>query len=76
MRLKDETGKGDFTNAFSPVPHASGLRILLAIATEMTCSLITKSLKPLRKANCNRAMDTLAFYTFPLLLVAVLGSKP
>ncbi len=25
------TGKGDYTDAFSPVPHASGLRILLAI---------------------------------------------
>ena len=34
MRLKDDTGKGDYTDAFSPVPHASGLRILLAIATE------------------------------------------
>ena len=34
MRLKDETGKGDFTDEFSPVPHASGLRILLTIATE------------------------------------------
>ena len=34
MRLKDDTGKGDYTDAFSPVPHVSGLRILLAIATE------------------------------------------
>ena len=34
MRLKDDTGKGDYTDAFSPVPHASGLRIILAIATE------------------------------------------
>ena len=34
MRRKDATGKGDYTDAFSPVPHASGLRILLAIATE------------------------------------------
>ena len=31
MKLKDETGKGYFTDAFSLVPHASGL---LAIATE------------------------------------------
>jgi hypothetical protein len=34
MRLKDDTGKGVYTDAFSPVPHASGLRIFLAIATE------------------------------------------
>jgi hypothetical protein len=34
MRLKDDTGKGDYTDAFSPVPHVSGLRILLVIATE------------------------------------------
>jgi hypothetical protein len=35
MRLKDDTGKGDYTDAFSPVPlNASGLSILLAIATE------------------------------------------
>ena len=34
MRLKDDTGKGDYTDVFSPVPHASGLRILLAMATE------------------------------------------
>jgi hypothetical protein len=34
MSLKDDTGKGDYTDAFSPVPHASGLRIFLAIATE------------------------------------------
>ena len=34
MRLKNDTGKGDYTDAFSPVPHASGLRILLVIATE------------------------------------------
>ncbi len=31
MKLKDETGKGYFTDAFSLVPHASGL---LAIANE------------------------------------------
>ena len=35
MRLMDDTGKGDFTDAFSPVLHASGLRILLAIAPEI-----------------------------------------
>ena len=34
MRRKDAPGKGDYTDAFSPVSHASGLRILLAIATE------------------------------------------
>ena len=34
MRRKDATGKGDYTDAFSPVPHGSVLRILLAIATE------------------------------------------
>ena len=34
MRRKDATGKGDYTDAFSPVPHVSDLRILLAIATD------------------------------------------
>ena len=34
MRRKDATGKDDFTDVFSPVPHTSGLRILLVIATE------------------------------------------
>ena len=34
MRLKDDNGKDDYTDVFSPVAHASGLRILLAIATE------------------------------------------
>ena len=34
MRLMNDTGKGDFTDAFSPVLHTSGLRILLAIAPE------------------------------------------
>jgi hypothetical protein len=34
MRRKDATGIGDYTDAFSPVTHASGLRILLVIATE------------------------------------------
>jgi hypothetical protein len=31
MKIKDETGKGDFTDDFSLVPHVSGLRIPLAI---------------------------------------------
>ena len=26
--------KGDFVNAFSPVPHASGVRTIMSIATE------------------------------------------
>jgi hypothetical protein len=66
MRLMDDTGKGHFTDAFSPVLHASGLRLHL----RLTCSLMTwTSLKLLRKANCNRATATLAIYTFPLLLV-------
>ena len=34
MRLKDDTGKGDFTDAFSTMPQVSGLRILLVITTE------------------------------------------
>ena len=38
MKLKDNTGQVDFTDAFSPVPHSSGLRLLLGIATENDCS--------------------------------------
>jgi hypothetical protein len=34
MRRKDETGFGDFEDAFSPVPHASGFRTILSLATQ------------------------------------------
>ena len=34
MTKKDDSGVGDFEDAFSSVPHASGLRLLLAIATQ------------------------------------------
>jgi hypothetical protein len=34
MSLKDDNGKDDYRDAFSPVPHVSGLRILLVIPTE------------------------------------------
>jgi hypothetical protein len=33
MHRKDEQGRGDFEDAFSPVPHASGFRMILALAT-------------------------------------------
>jgi hypothetical protein len=34
MRRKDDTGLGDFEDAFSPVPHASGFRTILSLATQ------------------------------------------
>ena len=34
MRRKDDTGAGDFEDAFSPVPHASGFRTILSLATQ------------------------------------------
>jgi hypothetical protein len=34
MHRKDEHGVGDFEDAFSPVPHASGFRLILALATQ------------------------------------------
>ncbi len=34
MHQKDEQGRGDFEDAFSPVPHASGFRMILALATQ------------------------------------------
>ena len=34
MTKRDESGIGDFEDAFSSVPLASGLRLLLAIATQ------------------------------------------
>ena len=34
MRRKDDTGVGDFEDAFSPVPHASGFRTILSLATQ------------------------------------------
>jgi len=70
MRLKDDTGKGDFTNAFRPVLHTVVLVSFWRLQLKMTCLLITwTSLKLLRKSNCNRATAALAIYTFPLLLV-------
>ena len=34
MRLKGEDGVGDYNNAFSPVPAASGFRTILSLATQ------------------------------------------
>ena len=34
MRRKDDTGVGDFEDAFSPVPHAIGFRTILSLATQ------------------------------------------
>ncbi len=34
MHRKDEHGRGDFEEAFSPVPHAIGFRMILARATQ------------------------------------------
>jgi hypothetical protein len=34
MHRKDDQGRGDLEDAFSPVPHASGFRVILALATQ------------------------------------------
>jgi hypothetical protein len=34
MTKKDESGIGDFEDAFRSIPHASGLRLLLAIVAQ------------------------------------------
>ena len=34
MHRKDDQGCGNFEGAFSPVPHASGFRVILALATQ------------------------------------------
>jgi hypothetical protein len=34
MHRKDEHGRGDFEDAFGPVPHASDFRMILALATQ------------------------------------------
>jgi hypothetical protein len=34
MHRKDDQGCGNFEGAFSPVPHASGFRMILALATQ------------------------------------------
>ena len=34
MKKKDASGSGDFEDSFSSVPHASGLRLMLALATQ------------------------------------------
>ena len=51
--------KGDFTNAFAPVPHLSGVRCCMSIATAM--KLLKASFKPSR-----RRVERLS--TFPHLL--------
>ena len=33
MHRRDADGKGDYGDAFSPVPHASGFRTILSLAT-------------------------------------------
>ena len=33
MHRRDADGKGDYDDAFSPVPHASGFRTILSLAT-------------------------------------------
>ena len=42
MHRKDEHGVGDFEDAFNPVPHASGFRMILALATQnnMHCDYV------------------------------------
>ena len=35
MRKRDANGVGDFDDAFSPVPHASGFRLILSLATAL-----------------------------------------
>ena len=34
MHWKDDQGRGDIEDPFSPVPHASGFRMILALATQ------------------------------------------
>ena len=70
MSLKDDTGLGDYTDAFSSVTHVSDLHILFVITTKTICSLITSiSLKPLRKTIYNRSMDIWETYTSSFHLV-------
>ena len=34
MHWKDDQGRGDIEDPFSPVPHASGFRMILTLATQ------------------------------------------
>ena len=45
MHRKDAAGVGDFDDAFSPVPHASGFRGILSLATQhdMFCDHVDMS---------------------------------
>ena len=59
MHRKDEQGRGDFEDAFSPVPHASGFRMILALATQnnMHCDHVDISQQSVRhsfKVICSR----------------------
>ena len=44
MTKKDESVTGDFEDAFSNVPHASGLHLLLAVATLVASTYFSMSL--------------------------------
>jgi hypothetical protein len=76
MRLKNDTGKGDYTDTFSPVPHASGLRILLVDDVCMGNSYISApSGYPEDPAYCYHLLKPL--YGIPSASRhGVLGSKP
>ena len=61
MKRKNADGVGDYDDAFSPVPAASGFQTILSLATHshnLTCSQTTStSLKHLHKVNSCQVMD-------------------
>jgi hypothetical protein len=66
MRRKDDTGLGDFEDAFSPVPHASGFRTILSLATQhhMLCDHVDIS-QAFVQGDLLPGMDTTVRYTSP-----------
>jgi hypothetical protein len=66
MRRKDDTVAADFEDAFSPVPHASGVRTIRLWLRSTTCSAITWiSIKHSCKEISYLAMASTARFIFP-----------
>ena len=61
MKRKGADGVGDYDDAFSPVPAASGFRTILSLATQL--DMFTR---PLYKVNYYPGTVTMEMSIFPL----------
>ena len=63
MRKKGVDGIGDYEDSFSPVPHASGFRTILALATMW--NMMTDHVPSCKVSSC-QVMVTMGRFIFPL----------